>query len=454
MRRSDWLRVGVIVGAAQCWAASVRADEEPAFRWRASVELRQPAAFVALPLSTEVYAHTLQPELRDLRVFDARGERVAFALRAPRTDETRTIQQAHDAVLYALPARPARGGEWPSPIEITVAGDQIGVKRLGGAPTDAADAPGWLIDLGEAKQGAPPRTLQLLWSGPAEFTASFDFETSDDLRSWRSHGGGTVMALASATGALTQPNLPLPDGVGRFLRLVWTDAGSRPMVTGARVISVQRETLAVVPEEIDFTPAPADPQAPRALVFELGGGLPVTQLDLQFTGTIAPVRLEGRGDAQEPWRALGEHVFVRIERDGAVKTSPLPLRATLRQVRVVPDPRTPKLDPATTKLVVHASLPTLLFAMQGEPPFTLHAGSPTAAPGALPETTLIPGGEATRVPLGAAKLGPWSEVEAVVRQADDERRRAELRPWLLWSVLLAGVGGLGFMVWRLARKPS
>ena len=453
MRRSDWLRVGVIVGAAQCWAASVHADEE-LFRWRAGIELTRPGVFVALPVPVEVYAHTLQPELRDLRIFDARGERVAFALRVPRASETRTIEQEHDAVLYALPARPARGGEWPSPIEITVAGDQIGVTRLGGPPTDVADAPGWLIDLGEGKPGAPPHTLRLLWSGPPEFTASFDFETSDDLRSWRGHGGGSVMALASATGALTQPNLPLPDGAGRFLRLVWSDAGSRPTLTGATVISAQRETLTVAPEELTFTPAPADPQAARTLTFELGGALPVTQLDLRFAGMIAPVRLEGRGRTEEPWRALGEHVFYRIERDGAVKTSPLPLRATLRQVRVVPDPRTPKLDPASTTLVVHASLATMVIATQGEPPFTLHAGSAMAAPGALPETTLIPGGEASRVLLGTAKLGAWSEVEAVVRQADDERRMAELRPWLLWAVLLAGVGGLGFMVWRLARKPS
>lgn len=302
MRRSEWLRVAAIVGAAQCWGTTVRADEQPMFRWRASIELGRPGAFVALPLSVEAYAHTLQPELRDLRIFDARGERVAFALRVPRTGETRTIEHERDAVT--------------------------------------------------------------------------------------------------------------------------------------------------------FTPVADDAQAARALIFELGGALPVTQLDLQFAGLIAPVKLEGRGRVEEPWRALGEHVFYRIERDGKVKTSPLALRTTLRQVRVVPDPRTPKLDAASTKLVVHASLATMVFAMQGEPPFTLHAGSPTAAPGALPESVLIPGGEASQVSLGAAKLGAWSEVEAVVRQADDERRMAERRPWLLWSVLLAGVGGLGFMVWRLARKPQ
>jgi hypothetical protein len=39
----------------------------------------------------------------------------------------------------------------------------------------------------------------------------------------------------------------------------------------------------------------------------------------------------------------------------------------------------------------------------------------------------------------------------VARQAEAADRQAALRPWLLWAVLLAGVAGLGFMVWRLAR---
>jgi hypothetical protein len=49
-------------------------------------------------------------------------------------------------------------------------------------------------------------------------------------------------------------------------------------------------------------------------------------------------------------------------------------------------------------------------------------------------------------------LGPWRE-EAAVAQAEAQAQRiAALRPWLLWSVLLAGVAALGWMVWRLARE--
>jgi hypothetical protein len=49
-------------------------------------------------------------------------------------------------------------------------------------------------------------------------------------------------------------------------------------------------------------------------------------------------------------------------------------------------------------------------------------------------------------------VGEWTEVAAVARAVDWDHRLAALRPWLLWSVLLAGIAGLALMVWRLARQ--
>ncbi|HEY0138287.1 MAG TPA: DUF3999 family protein [Nannocystis sp.] len=446
------------MGALQGSATARAGEADATYRWRAPIEVLQAAPFVYLELPAGAYAHTLQPDLRDLKIVDALGEPVPFALRMPRERQV-TADLERSATLYPLPTRPVRGGEWPSPIEVTVAGEQISVKRLAGAPPDPAGSPGWLIDLGEHAPGSPPHTLRLAWSGPPDFTASFEFETSDDLRTWLQHGRGSVMALASTSGSLRQPSLPLPRSAGRFLRLVWTEAGAPPQLTGATAISTApRDEMPTIvgveaPDQLVLSPTPADANmldesSRRALIFDLGGALPVRQLDLRFTrGTVvAPVRLEARARPDEPWHSLGEQVFHRIEQGTDVRTSsPLALQTTLGQVRVVPDPRTPALDPANTKLVVQARLATAIFATRGEPPFTLYAGSSTAAPGALPEVALIPEGEEDRVLFGVATLGPWIEVD------DATRHCAQLRPWILWAVLLAGVGGLAWMVRRLIR---
>jgi len=170
---------------------------------------------------------------------------------------------------------------------------------------------------------------------------------------------------------------------------------------------------------------------------------------------VAPVRVQARERADEAWRELGAAVFYRVERDGVPATAPpLELTTRARWIRVVPDPRAGSLDATTTALAVRAQLASIVFPMQGEPPYALLAGIAHAAPAALPAGTLVAALDSERPRFGKAALGAWSPDEAAARRAEADRRTAEWRPRLLWAVLLAGVGALAFMVWRLARAPD
>ena len=328
----------------------------------------------------------------------------------------------------------------------------------------ARESGGWLIDGGESRPGdPPPQSLTLRWSGPAEFSAAYRLETSDDLRQWRPAGTGQVMALQSSAGSLTQPLVPLPDATGRFLRLVWADPADAPALDGADVLVAERHLVALdSAREIVVAPSaePAgriapDASSPRALHFDLGGALPLIDVDLRFaSGThVAPVRLQGRARVDEPWRDLGAGVFYRLERGGEVGQAPaIALPATVRFLRVVPDERAAALDANGTSLVVHAALASIVFAAQGEPPFRLLAGSIDAPAGALPVSTLVPMLEAERARFGRGELGEFSADATVERAAVRAEEQQRWRPVLLWGVLLVGVAGLGALVWRLARS--
>jgi hypothetical protein len=448
-------------------AAQARA-EAPAFRFQAPIKIEKPAAFVQLPLPASAYGRSRQRGLQDLRIVDARGERVPFAVLAPRVPEAQTTEQQRDAALYPLPAKPSAAGTWPSPLEVTVQGERISVKRAPAGLPAAADAKsaGWLLDLGEQrKDEPPPQSLRMQWSGPAEFSAAFRFESSDDLRLWRSGGAGQLLALASANGPLTQPTVVLPAGSGRFVRLFWADAAAAPALVGAKVIAAQRRSIVLdPPTEIAFatSPVPAgkiapDEATPRALHYDLGGVLPLLQIDLQLApGTrVAPVRVQGRDHGDEAWRDLAAGVFYRLERGTEVSTSPpLPLRTRVRYLRLVPDVRTAALDASQTQLVVQAQLASLVFASEGQAPYTLWAGAPKVEASALPLATLVPAIDDERARFGRASLGEWTEVAAVARAADRQQQLAALRPVVLWAVLLAGVAGLAVMVWRLTRPAA
>ena len=459
------------------WAASsvaIANATEPAFRHRAQIAIAQPAAFVQLPLPPSAYGRSEQAELRDLRIVDASGARVPFAVLQPRVAQTVQIDQLRDAAIYPLPPRPADGQAWAPPVEISMQGDRVNVKVRNTRPTPvSSNAPGWLVDTGERMVGTPPpRALRFVWPAGADFSAAFEFESSDDLRQWRAGGSGQLMALNSATGPLTQPALELPPTTGRFVRLVWADAAAAPRISGAKIVAAQPQSVALdAPTELQFAASaepltqampgtvtpPRDELAQRALHFDLGGNLPLSAIDLQWAaGTrVAPVRVQGRSRLDQRWQPLADAVFYRLERGGRVSRSPpIALQASARYLRFVPDERSAALDPGATRLVVRAPLASLVFATQGQEPFTLLAGSGDAPAGALPVGTLVPGLDEERRRFGRAALGEWREVAAVAQRAERQQREAALRPWLLWAVLLAGVGGLGFMVWRLLPKRA
>ena len=444
-------------------ALAAFADEhaaEPAYRYSAPLTVQASGAFVQVPLPASTYGHSQRPGLADLRVLDARGERVPHALLPAPAPRVQRQEQAASAALYALPRRVSPGAALASPLEVRVQGDHISVRRLGGNTAVATDTPGWLVDLGERKPEIPkPQSLRLSWAGAAEFSAAFDLDTSDTLREWRRAGSGQVLALASASGPLVQRDVPLPDGGARFVRLVWRDAANAPRLSGVSAVTAQQtEEAQEPPVEWRVSPSPEPKGAAAvpagALHFDLGGALPVATLQLLLPpGTrVAPVRLQGRGRATEAWQDLGSAVFYRLQRDEQQSLSPpLPLHATLRYLRVLPDPRSAPLDPALTTLQVQANLPRLVFATQGTPPYTLQVGAAEATAGALPLATLVPQFDEEQKRFGRAELGAFTEQAEVALRAEAQRRRAALRPWLLWAVLLAGVAGLGFMVWTLAR---
>ena len=169
MLRSEEIGARIAIGvAASAFAVAGTLARRPRpsrspIATRAPIEVVTPAPFVELALPAPVYARAAQPDLRDLRVVDAAGERVPFALLDP-TAAAAPEERRRDALLFPLPTRPAGNAAWPSPVEVTVDGDRIAVRRSAAAARTATapgESPGWLFDLGELRPAEPaPRRLR------------------------------------------------------------------------------------------------------------------------------------------------------------------------------------------------------------------------------------------------------------------------------------------------------
>lgn len=441
-------------------AGLAQAAADP-LRHQATVTVTRPGLHVALPLPADLHARVRHPDLRDLRLVDADGRRVPFA-QMPPAPPAPPAGQTRAAPLYPLPPDPAGPpATAPVTLDLRLDGDRLHLRREGRevAPAGAdRPAPGWVIDLGERlARDAGPATVELLWPDDAEVDTVARLHASPDLRHWEPAGQVALMALHGAGGApLRQARLPIAGPVPRYLMLRWADPARAPRLTGARVST---PGSAPGPEPGDRVTAPARAAGNGALEFDLGAALPLRHIDLVLPpgNRLVPVQWLGRHDRGRPWQPLARQVHQRLERSGTViRSAPVRLDGRWRQLRAEPDPRAGPLDPAGLMLEAEVVPTWLVFVPQGRAPYTLQAGAPSAqaaeaADGPMPLATLVADLEAERPRLGLAAIGPWREDAEAARTEARSQAQAALRPWLLWGVLVAGVAGLGAMVWRLGR---
>lgn len=399
---------------------------------RAAVQITQAAPFLTLEATSEAWRHSAGSDLRDWQLLDAQGRRVPFAL----LPEGVRMTPERELQLAPLPPAPA-----PAP-----------------APTVAASAPpkslpaGWLLDLGEPSTWpAEPRQLRLRWpETAAPFQAGYRLETSADLQSWQWLGTGQLLGLRTTEGApLTQPLVNLPGRPQRYLRLLWEDA-SRAVQPEAATLLMQPAGIA--PQQLTRTATLPAPDADGGWVIPLGGPQPLTGLTLAGNqGTwVLPVQIQTRAGDKSPWQTVARSVFYRVDRGNApADMAPaLPLGLSASELRLLPPPGTALPPTGSLRLDWTLRVTRIVWAAQGEPPFSLQVGAATADTGPRPLSDVVPDWTREQSRLGQSRLGAFTSLPA----AATTEPMLPPRRLLLWGVLALGVLGLGIVTWRLWRQ--
>lgn len=392
----------------------------------APVQVTQPAPFLALDATAEAWQHSLAADLRDWQLLDAQGRRVPFAL---------------------MPSG------WVAPPE-----RELKLFALPPAPTTAASAPparvpaGWVLDLDDpARWPAEPHQLRLRWpADTAPFQAGYRLETSADLQAWQFFGTGQLLGLRTADGApLAQPLVALPGRPQRYLRLVWDDATRAVQPEGATLLA---QPAGAAPQQLTRTAALPAPDADGGWVIPLGGPQPLLGLTLSGTqGTwVLPVQVQTRAGAKSPWQTIARSVFYRVDRGSApADVAPaLPLALGASELRLLP-PQGTALPPASSlRLDWTVRVTRVVWAAQGEPPFSLQVGAATPDAGPRPLADVVPDWAHEQLRLGQASLGVFTP-QAATAAAEPA---VPTRRLLLWAVLGLGVLLLAAATWRLWRQ--
>jgi hypothetical protein len=440
------------------------AQERPQdFNYSAPISAEAAASHYRLTLPTEAYRGAARRDLGDVRIFNAAGESVpyAFALRElPRPRAT--VQSVRIFPLYGDEAKGLEGTTVR--VARSARGSVLGVSVTDQPGPSRRRLLGYLLDPGETK--IPKDALVLDWDAAEGFSGHAQVEGTDDFKQWQSVAeSAPILALQHEGASLERSRVELGGTRARYLRLALTGVPRRFALKAVR-LELRPETPQ--PARAWLTVAGVAGKANGEWLFDSDGHFPVDRVRLQLPepNTVAQVQLLSRERVDDRWRPAAAGIAYRLTGDAGDVVSP-ELHASSNSERywmLRADQKGGGLGTGEVRLEIGWLPHELVFAARGAPPFALAYGNDKVKPGAAPLAMVLP-----QRPDGTTPSAPAAAVGAIAARSDTSfaaqplrfvrelTERRDVRKWLLWSALVAGVLVLAWMALRLLRdlaKPS
>lgn len=458
----------LLAGAA---LAAPGQDRPQDYAWNMPIQSPAGAGIVQLTLPREVYLHASSASLADLRLFDADGKRLAYAIGA-QPAQSATQRTNIPARIFPVTGAPATGDGLQG-IDIRTADDGrlLSVSTRAGTAAATAALQALILDLGKQTEGQ--RIAALRFTPPARtdnYSAQVLLEMSDDLKQWDAIGTTTLNWLGNSdTQTLANDSIAFAPRAFRYARLSW-QAGEALAFAAITAQAVSETDIAAPRATVVLQGTPGKPANEWRYATPLA--IPADSITLQLTqtNTVLPVtlgvyrqnnyvprhRLHLRQQARPAQGAyfdpLLSTTFYRIGLDGKERISgdlAMPVTQTNEWVLQTSTEQPLSADNAPA-LRLGWTPATVVFLASGKPPYQLAFGNSNAAAVAQPLAQVAPGFRADELlALKTASAGPLKPNGGVAAPTPVTKDGAPWRLTALWAALLLGVAVLGFFAWRL-----
>ncbi|MFI4983371.1 MAG: DUF3999 family protein, partial [Nevskiales bacterium] len=297
-------------------ATAALAAEKPAdFAYGMALRTDGKAALYQLELPAPVYRGVASRSLDDVRVFNAAGEVVPYALRY------RAATAATKFAPVTLKIFPIYGAETRDldgllvDVQRTPAGSVIRLNRQHAEPAQKLRA--YLVDASEIEQ--PLHAIELeVQTAAASYVAKATLEASDDLAAWRVVAADAPLVSLEHNGErLAQKRIVFAARKSRYFRISWIGMPDDARLAGALAevgdasIDSARQWEVVAGHAVDGQVG--------EYLFDVQGHFPADRfrLDLPQANSVAQFQLLARNRAADPWRLVTRGLWYRLNRDGS-----------------------------------------------------------------------------------------------------------------------------------------
>lgn len=414
-----------------------------------------------LELPSEVYRTVRRPDLCDIRVFNGAGEVVPHGLRNVVAEDA-AVRQKEGVPFFPLYENMTMAGRADLTMQVTRNTDGT-IVNINAVPQLAEEAriSGYLLDLSGLKW--PAGGLEFYWSAKEDSSVfNITLQHSNDLQRWSQlvataalvdlqHGGERVEKRAVSLAYKPQRYVKLTwHGSGPALRLTQVSGLSQP------VQSLQRR------QWTDLGNGTVHAAGKELTVeYHTSSRLPVSSAQMNFhvNNPLARIALQSRANDQAPWRTRCEQVFYALSlADSEVRNEPCtfpPTSDSLWRALVRADGAGIGAQRQAPLLQLGWTPNELVFITRGVPPYLLAFGSAKLEhqeEKTDSDMVLQAAGTAKSTQAaGPARLGKRIEL------AGDQALQPLPEPppwkkWLLWAILVLGVGLLAVMARSLQKE--
>ncbi|WP_374401097.1 DUF3999 domain-containing protein [Niveibacterium sp.] len=448
-------RIATALLALLCCSAAHAAEQAADFTTRASIRVNETAPYARLTLPIDAYLAARSPDLRDLRVFNANGEAVPFAL-IDTPPQTRASEQQRALRWFPLHGEAgARLGDLQVDVRRDTSGTVVSVREQSGSKAGKS-LRGYLIDTG-SKEAALAALDITLGEGINGFHR-VSVEASDDLTRWQSLQADAVLAALDFNNEqIRRERIELGQTGARYLRVLWREPAEAVPIAAVKLVTREAHTEAPAIVWTGATPAQRDTKGDYVLKLPTPIRAEQLRITLPPGNLLAPVEVATRNDERAPWRRIAGGVVYRLAGDGADRTSPdIALgNSVIQHLRLHADPRSGGLGSTAPTLQLGLTPQQLVFLTHGPAPYTLALGKPNIAPAALAIDTLVPGyGQPGAPKIADAEISFGPQASAADGSGPTPDAPASTRKWVLWAVLVAGVAVMGGMAWSLVKQTK
>jgi hypothetical protein len=416
--------------------------------------------FQRLPLRPEVFRYSQSAQLNDIRVFNAGGESLPFALRQP-NERSAPQEAAQGVAVYPVQAsvHAAALGGGRMEVRQNAGGTTVVIEGLDAAaqPESETRVDAYLLDTRAIKTRAVALELDADFDNAKLVPISV--EASSDLKTWRWLATAEpVYRLGNSDTIATHTTVRFANASSvenQFLRIIWSNT-ARFTLHAALLKTIVADPAPLV---ADVTVPVGGPVAFDGRTAEWSVPTPVslTQFEVKLAepNTLVPVKIFGRKRAGETWLAIGRGVIYRIAREGGESLSP-PLAVnsgSYQALKIEVDGAAGSLGSTPPEAVLRFAPREVVFLTRGPELLTLVTGHSSASAAQLPLQRLIPGykTDAEQAFPQAALAHPVINDSLLAKPAKT-LLGIDLRRLVLWGILIAAVLLLSVCAVSLLRK--